>query len=231
VKRKLPKKFVPVAVGVGLILVALIGWLALVKPQESKASKLEKEIDAVRLEITQNRTLSRRNSPRVAVRLADVFRLTKAMPDDVDMPGILLELNRLAGATGITFQAITPQAEISVSGYRMVPVEVIFLGNYYELSDLLYRLRTLVEVHRGELAATGRLFTVDSVHFSESPKHFPQLQATLTINAFVYGAGAAAATEGGEAPVTSTETAPASTETGSATTTPPTGATAAGVNP
>jgi Tfp pilus assembly protein PilO len=231
-KRRLPKKFVRVAVGVGLVLVALVGWLALVKPQQSKASKLETEIDSVRLEITQNRMLSRRNSPRVAVRLADVFRLTKAMPNDVDMPGILLELNRVAGATGITFQSITPQGEVSVSGYRMVPVEVIFLGNFYELSDLLYRLRNLVEVHRGELAATGRLFTVDSVHFSESPKHFPQLQATLTVNAFVYGgAGGAGAQGGEEEPVESTETAPASTENGSTTATPPAGATAAGVNP
>jgi Tfp pilus assembly protein PilO len=207
-KRKLPKRFVPVAVGLGLVLLAVVGWLAAIHPQRSKATSLATEIAAVRSEIQKNRLLARPRSTVAAVRLADVFRLSKAMPTEVDMPGILLELNRVAGQAGITFDSITPQGAVAAGDFRVIPVQVLFTGNYYELSDLLYRLRNLVEVHDGKLATTGRLFTVDSVQFSESPEKFPKLEAAMTINAFVYGGGAAADETGSSAPTTS---APAST--------------------
>ena len=218
-KRKLPKRFVPFAVVLGLVLLAAVGWLAVVGPQRSKATSLSTEIAAVRAEIQKSRLLARPKSTVAAVRVADIFRLAKAMPTEVDMPGILLELNRVAGEAGITFDSISPQGAVPADFYRTVPVSVVFTGNYYELSDLLYRLRNLVEVHDGKLATTGRLFTVDSVQFSESEDKFPKLEATMTVNAFVYGGGLVTGTDptGGEAPAgetgSSTTTAPAPTST------------------
>jgi hypothetical protein len=52
-------------------------------------------------------------------------------------------------------------------------------------------LRSLVTVHAGRLDATGRLFSVDTLAFNESEKKFPQIQATLVIDAFVYAAAPA----------------------------------------
>lgn len=218
-KRKLPKRFVPVAVVLGLVLLALVGWLAVIQPQRSKAKSLATEIAAVRTEIQRNRLLARPKSTVAAVHVADVFRLSKAMPTEVDMPGILLELNRVAGEAGITFDSISPQAPVAAGPYRAVPVQVVFTGNYYELSDLLYRLRNLVEVHDGKLATTGRLFTVDSVQFSESTERFPKLEATMTISAYVYGGGAASAADstGQTGSSTPTTSAPASASPSSGT--------------
>jgi hypothetical protein len=68
---------------------------------------------------------------------------------------------------------------------------VIFDGSFYELSDFLYRVRTLVSVHNGRLRATGRLFTVRTLSFLESEQGFPQIRATLGVDAYVYGTGAA----------------------------------------
>lgn len=215
-KGKLPKRFVPVAVVLGLVMLAAVGWLAVVGPQRSKGKSLETEIAAVRVEIQKARLLARPKSTVAAVRVADIFRLSKAMPTEVDMPGILLELNRVAGEAGITFDSITPQAAVAVGSYQTVPVQVVFTGNYYELSDLLYRLRNLVEVHDGKLATTGRLFTVESVGFSESEDGFPKLEAAMTVNAFIYGGSAAtgSATDGearaGESSSTPTTSAAAS---------------------
>lgn len=214
-KRKLPKRFVPVAIVVGLLLLALVGWFGVIGPQRSKAASLAVEIASVEAEIQQNRLLLRPKSKLIAVRLADVFRLSKAIPDEVDMPGILLELNRIAGQVGITFDSITPQGTVATTSYQTVSVQVIFTGNYYELSDLLYRLRNLVEVHDGSLATTGRLFTVDSIHFVEGKEKFPQLEATMVVNAFVYG-GVASAPAGADG---TTQAPP--TETGSSASTTP----------
>ena len=114
------------------------------------------------------------------------------MPAVPDMPGILLELARIADETGIEFQSISPEASTVEGDYQVVPIGLIFDGNFYELSDLLFRLRTLVGVRHGELEATGRLFSVEKIDFAEAPNGFPEITANLTLNAYVYGTDAPA---------------------------------------
>jgi hypothetical protein len=109
----------------------------------------------------------------------------------------------------------------------VLPISVTFNGNFYNLADFLYRLRSLVTVHAGRLDATGRLFAVDTLTFNESPLKFPQIQASLVIDAFVYGAAAVPAA----VPTTPTTTTTSSTTTTTTTTpaeTAPTGASATG---
>jgi hypothetical protein len=89
---------------------------------------------------------------------------------------------------------------------------VTFNGNFYNLADFLYRLRSLVTVHAGRLDATGRLFSVDTLAFDESEKKFPQIQATLVIDAFVYAA-APASVPAAAPPAASTPTSTTTTTT------------------
>jgi hypothetical protein len=121
----------------------------------------------------------------------------------------------LARDTGISFDSISPQPVAAVGSYSVLPISVTFNGNFYNLADFLYRLRSLVTVHAGRLDATGRLFSVDTLAFNESEKKFPQIQATLVIDAFVYAAAPApvpAATPPAAGTTTSTDTTP-TTET------------------
>jgi hypothetical protein len=194
VKRKPSQKLLAGVIAGALALGALASYFLLISPQNSKAAELGKEAETVRAELTQRRALSLEARQIEPIRVADLFRLTKAIPDEVDMPGMILELNRIARETGIRFDSITPQAPAdSTSGYQVVPISLVFQGNYFELSDFMFRVRSLVNVRGGRLAATGRLFVVDSVAFSEGVKKFPQIQATLTVSAFVYGTAVSAA--------------------------------------
>ena len=88
------------------------------------------------------------------------------------MPGILLELSRIAEETGIRFKSISPQSALAIGAYQSVPIDVVFDGSFYALSDFLFRLRTLVSVRHGELHAAGRLFSVETVSFSEAERAF-----------------------------------------------------------
>jgi hypothetical protein len=107
------------------------------------------------------------------------------------MPDLVLELSQLARDTGISFDSISPQPVAAVGSYSVLPISVTFNGNFYNLADFLYRLRSLVTVHAGRLDATGRLFSVDTLAFNEGQAKFPQIQATLVIDAFVYAAAPA----------------------------------------
>jgi Tfp pilus assembly protein PilO len=191
--RGLSQPVVITLIAVGFLLVALCGWFVLIGPQRSKAADLNKQIAATNTSITSARALTLEAKKGAQIRVADLYRLAKAMPDQVDMAGILLELNQVAEDSGITFEQITPSTTATpISGYLAIPITVEFQGNFYDLSDFLYRLRNLVDVRRGTLDATGRLFTIDEVDFAEaSPPGFPQISAHLTIDAFVFGTGTA----------------------------------------
>lgn len=174
---------------VGVVLVyALVGWFVLVSPKRSHAVDLETQISAAETQLGLARAAIRPGTKPARIEVADLFRLSKAMPAATDMPGILLELSRVASDTGIDFESIAPQDAKQAGAYQVLAIGLVFDGNYYELSDFLFRLRNLVGVRDGELDATGRLFTVDRLDFTESQKKFPNIQAALTVSAFVYGA-------------------------------------------
>ncbi|HET9324737.1 MAG TPA: type 4a pilus biogenesis protein PilO [Gaiellaceae bacterium] len=188
-KQRIPKPAAIALVVVVLLVAGALGYFLLISPKRSESADLAQQIQAVQTEI-QTRRLAVRSAPKPEpIRVADLFRVTKAMPSKADMPGVLLELNRIARETGIQFDSITPGDTADAGGYLRQPIDLIFEGNFYELSDFLYRLRTLVSVHGGRLQATGRLFTVRTLSFVEGEKGFPQIKATLGVDAYVYGTG------------------------------------------
>ena len=189
VKRKLSPRALFVAVIGGVLVYALVFWFVLVSPKRAEASALKAEVAALEITVANARIAAapRSSQDTAPIAVADIFRLAKAMPSAPDMPGILLELDRIAEETGVEFQSVTPAASVVVGDFQTVPITLAFDGNFYELSDFLFRLRTLVGVRAGELRAAGRLFAVESISFAESSKGFPELGATLSIVAYVYG--------------------------------------------
>lgn len=216
-ERKLSQGAQLAIVAVVVLALAAAGWFLLVSPKRADAADLDVQIADAQLRLAQAQIASRRD-PAPPVETGALFRLARAMPDTIDMSGIVLELNRVATETGIEFESISPAGAATVGAYQVVPVTLLFEGNFYSLSDFLFRLRSLVQVHDGELAASGRLFNVDSVSFSESQRRFPHIRATLQVNAFVYGTAPAAAAAPAPAATTPATTAPATTTP--ATTTP-----------
>lgn len=188
-KRSLSPRALFIAVIGGVLVYALVFWFMLVGPKRAEASGLKTEVAALEVTVAQARIAAtpQANEDTKPIAVADIFRLAKAMPAVPDMPGILLELDRIAEETGIEFQSVTPAASEVVGDFQTVPITLAFDGNFYELSDFLFRLRTLVGVRGGELRAAGRLFAVGSISFAESTKGFPELGATLSIVAYVYG--------------------------------------------
>jgi hypothetical protein len=131
------------------------------------------------------------------------------------MAGIMLELNGMAASAGITFISIQPGEPVSFTDSSALPINLTFHGNYYDLTDFLYRMRNLVTVKDGVLGASGRLYTLDALDLHEAPEQkFPMIEAVLTLSAYSYGAAAIPSVPG--APVTTDTTS--TTTTGSTTT-------------
>ncbi len=186
-KSKSPNlKVIGVGAAVALV-ISVLGYLALISPQRSEASKLADEITVTQRQLAEARVKSRPSA--TPARVDEIFRFSKAIPNEEDMPGIMLELSRIATETGIAFDSIKPV--VGEPGSASQSIELIFEGNFYELSDFLFRLRSLVAVRDGQFEVDGRLFTVDALDFAKGEDE--PLRATLTTSAYVYAGATAAA--------------------------------------
>jgi type IV pilus assembly protein PilO len=214
-RKPMPQNALLAAIVGGVLVLGLAAWFLMVHPQGGKLTNLKRQATDVqeRIDAYHQQVVAARSAPKIEV--ADVYRLAKAMPNKSDMPDLLLELSQLARDTGIRFDSISPQPVAAVGSYSVLPISVTFNGNFYNLADFLYRLRSLVTVHAGTLDATGRLFAVDTLSFNESDLKFPQIQATLVVDAFVYAAAPAApvAAPAATPPASTTTTTAGSTTT------------------
>jgi Tfp pilus assembly protein PilO len=225
----LQKHALVIVVAVCGVLVLALGWLVLLGPKQKRVGDLRQQTAAVRQQITDD--LARAATARTAtgaptIKTADIYKLETAMPSITDMPDLLLELDQTAKAAGVKLVSIQPSApESGLDGYSTVHLTLSAEGNFYTLTDLLYRLRTLVYVRSGSLEANGRIFSIGTVNFT--PAGGSRLSASISLDTYVYGAPASA----GAAPSTATSTTPAATGTTTTTAPPPSGPTAAGATP
>lgn len=182
-----PRALIGLAIAAVLVY-AIAVWFLFVAPKRADVTKAADAVMAAQLRLADAKLEARRPARSVGTRVSDVLRLAKAMPSSADQAGLVLELDRLARAAGVTLESITPTDPVVADGSpTMVPVVVTAEGSYRQITRFLNRTRGLVAVRHGAVRATGRLLTVQSVELSESnAKRFPFLDATITLNAFVY---------------------------------------------
>jgi len=222
-KRSLSPTHVKLLLGAAAFALLLVAtWFVGVHPQRAKVAELDGQIASTQQEVAA-RTAARSTPASAVVRETDLYLLTKAVPDATDMPGIMLDLDRVARDSKVDFESISPGAPLPSTGYTAQPVTVVVEGSFLDVTKFLHRARTLVSVQRGRLIASGRLFAIDGIQIAEGTDQFPQVKATVTIVAFV-NAGAPAA------PAAGTDTT-ATTTTTTTTTPAPSGASAAGATP
>ena len=183
--KSLSPKVTCVLIGLAGLLVVLAGVFFVVLPQNHKAKHLSAELATTQAQIVSARALAAQR-PEQRIHVADLFKVVEAMPDEPGMTGIIFQLEETASEAGVKFDSIEPQVPEAGAGFEIEPIDLTFNGNYYSLTDFLFRLRKLVNVHRGTLAATGRLFAVGRVDFAPAEEDFPVVEATIRVNAFDY---------------------------------------------
>jgi Tfp pilus assembly protein PilO len=226
--RKIPSKAAIFLIVGGDLLLLLVGWFMLISPQRSTAASIVRATAAAEVQLQEAKRPVVPVKPAAAaqqpvIETADLYSLAKAMPSTADMPNLLLELDQVARSAGVTLSTIAPEAPAPslTAGFSTLAINLTFSGDFYSLTDMLYRLRSLVTVRNGALQTSGRLFSVDTVGIAPAGAG-GGLDATVVVNAYVYGAAPGATAV---APVT-----PAATGTGTTDTTT-TAATSADVAP
>jgi hypothetical protein len=126
----------------------------------------------------------------------------------------------VAKDAGVQLQTIAPGAPDATG---KIDLALTVQGDFFTVTDLLYRLRNFVSVRDGALEASGRLFDVDN--FSISPSGGSKVSASISLHTYQYVPAAPVAPV---APVTPASTDTSSTSTDTTTTTPSTDTTPSG---
>jgi len=133
-----------------------------------------------------------------------------------------------AGGTGTPVSATVAPTEAAASvlpigatvgsaGLGVMPYKLSFRGGFFETADFLQGLDRLVRTKTGELAANGRLVTIDGFAITpDSQLGFPNLQASFTVTTYLTppqqgvtaGATPAAPAPATAVPTSTTTTAP-----------------------
>lgn len=118
-----------------------------------------------------------------------------------------------ASATEVSASLLPLGAEIGPAGLAVMPYEMTFDGDFFEIADFIEGLNSLVRTGGGEVKVDGRLVTIDGFTLEADQKvGFPALQATFSLTTYL-----TPPSEGGtgEAPPVPTTTAtPAAATTG-----------------
>jgi Tfp pilus assembly protein PilO len=230
-KLKVDRRGAIVALAAAVVVIGM-GYFVLVAPVRSQGASLAQQLDDARGQLASVASQAAKPAgSQTADKVAAEIRDSKAMPNSTDMPDLLLELDGLARQAGVDFESISPAPAESAGSYQRIPLNAVFGGNFYQLSDFLFRLRNLVMFRNGRLITLGRLIDVPSIEVKADPSTFPRLEATLTLDAFVSGAGTASASGSSQAATTSatdTTSTTTTTSTSSSATPPATTTSAAG---
>jgi hypothetical protein len=121
-----------------------------------------------------------------------------------------------ASATEVAASLLPLGASIGPAGLAVMPYEVTFDGDFFEIADFIHGLDELVKTDEDEVRVDGRLLTIDGFSLEADPKGgFPALQASFTLTSYLTPpsqgvTGGASPT----APSTTTTVTPAAATTG-----------------
>jgi type IV pilus assembly protein PilO len=182
--------------GAALLVVLLALWFLVVSPERSQAKSLESELAAAQAELDQKKADLANPSAAVTVRASDVFRLAKALPEESNVAGVILDVDRLAKSHGLVLEGFQPTAVVPVTGYYAQPLTVTVQGRFTDVSRFLQEMRELVSVKKGRLFVRGRLYSVSEVRLGkpEGEAKYPVVRAGVILNAFGFMPGVPATT-------------------------------------
>lgn len=215
--------------------VAAALWWLLVAPARSDAADRGAQLAAVEHEVNQlNDTLARLRDaePGAARRTAERLRLAKALPGDLQVPAVILQLQRTAERAGVEFTALASGASASLGAVTGTEFQLTVTGRFHDVDDFLYRMHALVTVtDAGDPEIEGRLIAVRTISLNPAAgSDRTGLRAGDRVTALMTVVAYSAPTDGDPA-ATSARNAPGTTTpatTTPATTTPSTTDTAPG---
>jgi Tfp pilus assembly protein PilO len=148
-----------------LVVLAIAYYFLLFSPLRQEyldrfAQRSQKEQQKQQLEQTAAQLENiRRNADDIE---RQILELSKRIPEQAEIPTLLVQIEEVAEAADVTQFSIEPGAPEAPPGggdFSRIPITMTFLGRYEQMQDFLLRVRNL-----------ARLVTVNEVTYGRSPE-------------------------------------------------------------
>jgi Tfp pilus assembly protein PilO len=229
-------------------------WFLVLSPKQDEVKKLDQQITTLQSSVEQQKQAAqagleaRKHFPRDYQKLVV---MGKAVPIDDQTASLLVQINKIAADSGVSFRAISlstggsstatastaaPATEsaasmlpigatVGAAGLPILPYELTFRGDFFQVADFMAGVDRLVKTRKGEVAADGRLVTIDGFTLaSDDVRPFPTVKATLNVTTYVTPSGQGLTP--GATPAGPTATPAAAAQTAETATATPTSASA-----
>jgi len=197
-------------------LVVAAAWFLVLAPQRKQASRLSHDVATERQTLTQAQAdaaaglAAKRGYDRAYTTVA---RLGAAVPEDDNVPSLLLQVERAAEATHIDFRelrvggggsgaappppaapadptqvttaTLPPGAAVGAAGFPTMPFTFTFTGDFFRMSNFVGRLERFLVVGNRRMLISGRFMTIDGIALTAGPDGFPQIQANVTATTYL----------------------------------------------
>jgi len=204
---------------IGVVVAALVvaaAWFLVLGPQRKEADSVSADVATQRQALDQAQRdaaaglAAKRGYDRSYTTVA---RLGAAVPEDDNVPSLLLQVQRAATATHIDFRelrvgggsgaaappptaapadptqvttaTLPPGAAVGSAGFPTMPFTFAFTGSFFRLSDFVGRLEHFLVVGNRRMLVSGRFMTIDGIALTAGPKGFPQIQANVSATAYL----------------------------------------------
>lgn len=148
----------------GIVLVVVAFYFLLLSPLLGRLDEQAQERDSKQAQLAQLQQevneleQVRHNSPEIE---RQILELSKRIPAQPEIPTLVVQVEEIAHASGVTQLSIQPGHPAPPPGggdYSVVPVTMTFRGTYDQMQDFLLRTRNL-----------ARLMTVNNVSYCRVP--------------------------------------------------------------
>lgn len=185
------KRDIGILIGLGAVVVLVAWYFLVIGPKRDTIAETDRQLQQEKKTFDENQArVKRLGEERNAAKqtMAEILKLNKLIPVDAQVPSLIVELQQSASEAGIKFIKIEPSDAIAgTEGNTIVPFEMKFQGDFYDVNDFLYRIENYARMEGNDVNVSGRLLSVVALTLDEpdlDPK-FPQVLATLNINAFM----------------------------------------------
>jgi type IV pilus assembly protein PilO len=146
-----------VIVVIGFYFLLLSPLLQSLNEQAQAREDKQAQLEQVQQEVNELEEV-RRNSPEIQ---RQVLELSKRVPTQPQIPTLVVQVEEIADASGVTQLSVDPEPPTAPAGggdYQVVPVTMLFNGTYDQMQDFLLRTRNLT-----------RLVTVTNLSYCRIP--------------------------------------------------------------
>jgi len=173
-----------------IVLLAVIYYFLLLSPLLGRLDQRAQTREDKQAQLAQvqqdvnNLEEVRRNYPDIE---RQILELSKRIPAQPQIPTFVVQVQEIAGASGVTQLSVDPEPSTSPEGggdYRVVPVTMQFKGTYDEMQDFLLRTRNLARLVTVTDVSYCRVPLLDSEHTCPFEPREP-VNETTTLNSSV----------------------------------------------